>query len=812
MVHREKIEIRGIVQGVGFRPFIYNLAEKHCLNGFVRNDSDGVTIEVEGMTDSLDSFASGIMLQAPSLSRIVEMSRSVCELEQGNSRFTEFSILESTGNGKPRTLIPPDVSVCSDCLNDTFDPENARYLYPFTNCTNCGPRFSIIQKLPYDRPFTTMSSFKMCSRCNSEYTDPVNRRFHAQPISCPECGPELKLLNSEGKHVDENPVLKTISLLKEGAIVAVKGIGGFHLAVDACNSRAVKRLRERKMREERPFALMTGTFEDAMSLARFSDLELNCLESCERPIVLVEALNKSEGSTAVAEGVAPGNPYLGIMLPYTPLHYLMFFHPGAGGDFKSGKTVFKSLVMTSGNISDEPICRDNSEALERLASIADAFLVHDRDIHIRSDDSIVRVTGNKPYAFRRSRGYAPVPVFLNRNFPEILALGGELKNTICLTDGKRAFVGQHTGDLEKAPSLEFFEETVRHFSTILELNPKIFAYDLHPEYLSSKYFRKTIVPKAEGKIGAVGIQHHHAHIASVMAEYNLNDPVIGFAMDGTGYGLDGTIWGGEVLLTTPFGFERFAHFDSIPLPGGHAAIKENWRTAFSYLRSAFGDDWRDLELPCISAQPMENLEMLDIACSDGLNAPHAGTAGRLFDAVSSILNICHYAPYEGKAAMMLEWAALSSVSKKTLPYEILEKEPERYDSYPECTGTLQFVNAPDCDIAVSACHVVDFRPLIREIVRAVNSGIAKDELAAAFHNTLVKIFVELAELARDLSGIETIALSGGTWQNRLLLEKSIERLSNRGFTVYHNRQVPVNDGGISLGQAYIAGIIANCTI
>jgi len=802
--HRlERIEVRGIVQGVGFRPFIYNLAHNHRLYGYVRNSPDGVLIEAEGNGKNIEAFISDLQNHAPRLSRIVEIQRTILDSGKGSQKYKTFDILTSEQNGQPVTLISPDVCTCDDCLEELFDPENRRYLYPFINCTNCGPRFTIIRHLPYDRPFTTMADFSLCAECGDEYYNPSNRRFHAQPNACSVCGPELELLDGAGKQIAGDPILESIKLLQDGRIVAVKGLGGFHLAVDAANEKAVERLRMRKQREEKPLALMVGNMETAHILVNLTEVEEHILKGLERPIFVACRREDVPESFQVADSIAPYSPYLGIMLPYTPIHYLLFFHPLAGGDFARSKTVFNSLVMTSCNMSEEPVCKDNDETFQRISGVADAFLIHNRDIHVRCDDSVVTVNGAEISFIRRSRGFAPMPVFLPEPVPQVLAFGAELKNILCITDDQHAFVSQHIGDLENIPTLNFFKEAVAHFKEVLNLNPRIFAYDLHPEYLSTKYCMELMDELGEESFSAVGVQHHHAHIASVLAEHGHTGPVIGFSMDGTGYGTDGTLWGGEVLVCTPTTFERFAHLEYIPLPGGSAAIREPWRMAFSYLRTAWGDDWMSLPLPCMQNASHNELKLLDQACASNVNCPSVSSLGRLFDAVASILDIRHVSAFEGQAAIMLEASAAKQKTDISFPYTIRRSDKKMFEEYPVVRGNISGAVTPGKS-GIKECFVLDYAPLIRNIAEEFIRGMPRQKLAYAFHNTLIESFLEMAERARESTGIKTVALSGGCWQNRILTERFSKRLKKHDFVVLINRQVPVNDGGISLGQAFVA--------
>ncbi|MFC1693799.1 carbamoyltransferase HypF [Candidatus Latescibacterota bacterium] len=803
----EHIEVTGIVQGVGFRPFVHNLALSHHLAGYVLNSPDGVTIEIEGKTEDIEHFIYNLENTAPPLSRIVEIKRKVLNSYDQNcvtyARYRGFEIRDSVHEGQPVTLIPPDACVCEDCLDELFDPQDRRYLYPFINCTNCGPRFTIIRDLPYDRPYTTMSEFIMCPDCLNEYENPEDRRFHAQPNACPVCGPCIELLDRDGHLMKGDPVVTAIELLKEGNILAVKGLGGFHLAVDGTNNEAVKLLRLRKHREEKHMALMVGSLNVAHRLLILSESEEQVLCGRERPILLAprrEVIN-------IADAVAPDTDFLGIMLPYTPLHYELLYHPETGGDYFTGKPVFTALVMTSGNISEEPICRDNEEALKRLSGIADAFLVHNRNIHARCDDSVVRHVNGEISFMRRSRGYVPVPVFLKHSSPPVLALGGELKNTLCITEGRRAFTSQHIGDLENTVTLDFFHEVVVHFKNILEIEPHVFAYDPHPEYLSTKYYMQLESETKDENFGSAGIQHHHAHIASVLAEHGYDSPVIGFSLDGTGYGFDGTIWGGEVLLCTPYNFKRVAHLDYVPLPGGEAAIREPWRMAFAYLRAVYGDEWSQIDLPSLKQVSCRDLEVLDQACASGLNCPQTSSLGRLFDAVSSIIDICHVSTFEGQAAYKLDMLAGTEKTWRELPFAIQEKTSEPHDILPVLRGTIEeaeFPSAPD----FPGQFVINYKPLIHALVEETLKGRSRSGLAMDFHITLLASLKDVADRIREISGINTVALSGGCWQNRILSERFPAMLRSNGYTVLTNRLVPPNDGGLSLGQAFVASRIA----
>ena len=798
---KEKLQVRGIVQGVGFRPFVNNLALSMGIGGYVKNTPDGVTIEIVGDDISRDEFVRRLADDAPPLALILEIHRDRA-VPVKQEAFNTFHIVESGSDGSPRTLISPDTAVCDDCLEEMFDPGNRRFRYPFINCTNCGPRFTIIRSLPYDRPNTTMSSFTMCPDCAREYGDHHDRRFHAQPDACHVCGPHVSLLNPDGSDVDGDPVVKAIDLLRKGKILAIKGLGGFHLAVAAHDENAVNRLRVRKRRFEKPLAVMTGNLSSARTLTVLSNTEERLLAGRERPIVLARA-NKG---AAIASAVAPGNPYLGVMLPYTPLHYLLFFDPICGGDYHNGQALFEALVMTSGNLSEEPICRTNEDALDRLGDIADAFLVNDRDIYVRCDDSVVTSFGGKPVFVRRSRGYVPVPVFMRFNAPQILAAGPELKNTVCLTDGSRAFQSQHIGDLENSTVLGLYREAIDHFSAIHDLSPHILAHDLHPRYLSTQYVKDR---HNEPGIGTVGVQHHHAHIAGVIGEHGVDGPVIGLALDGTGYGLDGTVWGGEVLLSTAGSFTRAGHFAYMQLPGGEKAIREPWRMAFSYLRAAYGDKWRDLDLPCLNQITRSALDVVDQACERGINAPQTSSCGRLFDAVSSILDIIHTVSFEGQAAYLLELKTDRTCDADVLPYSISDREAIPTRNYPVLGGSLVKTTLPEPP-DYPYRHVIDVLPMVRGIVGELMNGISAGHIAASFHRTVIAALCEVVDRIADYTGIRIVALSGGCFQNRILSERLSSLLREKKYTILMHRLVPANDGGVSFGQACVATAVTGC--
>lgn len=749
---RRQIEVSGIVQGVGFRPYVYRLATGRHLTGTIRNTSAGVTIEVQGPAEQIAEFVEDLPIDAPPLARVTHVA--VREIPCNGDR--DFRILHSQGREQVRTLISPDVATCPDCLRELFDPTDRRYRYPFINCTNCGPRFTIVRDLPYDRPSTSMAVFPMCPACQAEYDDPRNRRFHAQPNACWDCGPRAELWDSSGRKIEcRDPVAEAARGLSVGLIVAVKGLGGFHLAADATNPAAVALLRERKRRVEKPFAVMAPDVEAAQKICEVDDAGLKVLQSVQRPIVL---LPKKSGS-AVVEQVAPFNRYLGVFLPYTPLHYLLLAEGG-----------FSTLVMTSGNLSEEPIAIDNCEALTRLQPLADYFLVHNRDILLRCNDSVVRVTSGVTRQLRRSRGFVPVPIFLKDEQPPVLAVGGELKNTICLTKDKHAFLSQHVGDLENSESYKFFGEAVEHLERILEIRPEAVAYDLHPDYFSTRWALR------QRNVRLVGVQHHHAHVASCMAENHLDECVIGCALDGTGYGTDGHIWGGEVLIADYEHFERAAHLEYIPLPGGSAAIREPWRMAVSYLFHHFGRDFLKLRIPFVSQLNARNTEILLRMIEQKINSPLTSSCGRLFDAVAALAGIRQQVNYEAQAAIELEMA-IGDESDDAYALEVVPGEGP---------------------------WIIRTRAMFESLVQDLKQSLTVGAISRRFHNGLAKALVEIAIALRQTRGLNRVCLSGGTFHNMYLSRKIEAELRGLGFEVFAQREVPAGDGGLSLGQALIA--------
>ena len=770
---RKHIVVRGIVQGVGFRPFVYTLAHSLGLIGYVFNSSAGVTIEIEGGEAEIATFTETLRSDPPHLSAIASITVSEVAARGGEG----FSILESHEEPGAFSLISPDAGTCDACWRDFGDPRNRRYGYPFTNCTHCGPRYTIIQDIPYDRATTTMARFTMCTACAAEYSDPADRRFHAQPNACPVCGPSLELVPrgvpladcSFANRDSLTMIHKARALLRAGNILAVKGLGGFLLACDAANSSAVAELRRRKRRSDKPFALMARDVASVRQICSVAADDEAILLSVRRPVVVLPRLPDAQ----VSAEIAPGNHTLGVMLPYTPLHYLLF------SDSPDAPSEFRALAMTSGNLSEEPIVTSNAEALRQLNDIADWFLLHDRDIWTRVDDSVVRTFGGRERVLRRSRGFVPQAIDLGLELDEVLAFGGELKNTFCLTKGRYAILSQHIGDLENYETMQFFEETLARMKHIFRVSPRAVAYDLHPGYWSN---RMALASPIEQKIG---VQHHHAHIASCMAENHLRDPVIGVAFDGTGFGTDGKIWGGEFLVADFAGFTRRAHLRYVPLPGGDAAVRQPWRMALSYLHDAFG--------PCIPSEfirfpgvPEKQIELVDTMLLKRIQTVETSSCGRLFDAVAAMLGLGPEVTFEGQAAIALETAATRANGARN------SLDSQRY---PYAIATHDFGNGP---------MTLDLRGAVIAIAQDASAGCPVEEIAASFHTMLASAIVELCERIRKSDGLDHVCLSGGTFQNLFLLERTIVELRRRGFAVFQHAVVPANDGGIALGQAVIA--------
>lgn len=748
-----RIIIKGIVQGVGFRPFVYNLAKKHNLLGSVHNTSYGVDIEITGPSDNLTDFLHSLENDAPPLSRIDSIVTK--KIDSFDAR--DFQIKTSEPNPGDYMPISPDMSICQDCFRELFDPLDPRYRYPFINCTNCGPRFSIIKDIPYDRPLTTMAEFEMCNFCLSEYSDPGNRRFHAQPIACPVCGPQVSLVqNGETIVIEETAIEQARSALSQGKILAIKGLGGYHLACDASNPQAVVNLRARKKRSDKPFALMAFKLDFIRKFCNFTSQEEELLQSQRRPIVLLE----KRPSSRIVEDVAPGQSTLGFMLPYTPLHYLLL---------QPADHYPEVFVMTSGNFSDEPIAYQDQDAMSRLDRIADLFLIHNRPIHMRLDDSVSRTILSKPYILRRSRGYAPESIRLPIQSRQILATGAELKNTFCLSRDINAFLSHHIGDLENLETLDSFENGIRHYENLFRIKPEIIACDLHPDYLSTRY----AINRAETEnLPLIKIQHHHAHLASVLADnqWKADNSVIGLCFDGTGYGSDGTIWGGEILVGNYQQYQRRFHLKYTPLPGGELAVKTPSRMALSHLWTS-SIPW-DLAFPCTSALCMEERTVVGLQLEKNLNAPLTSSMGRLFDAAAALIGIRQKVNYEGQAAIEMEAIV----------------DPYEPGSYP--------LNL--------AGDIIDPAPLWNALVNDLQRGKSKPVMAARFHNSIINISLEICKKIRTQSGENTVALSGGVWQNKVLLEGVIRNLEQSNFIVLWHQNVPCNDGGIALGQVCIA--------
>jgi hydrogenase maturation protein HypF len=743
---RIRVRVEGTVQGVGFRPFVYRVATDLGLAGWVLNDSRGVLIEAEGESGALDQLLRRVRAEAPPLA-IIERIGEQRIAATGESRFR---ITESADGGAAEAAISPDVATCDDCLAELMDPADRRHRYPFTNCTNCGPRFTIVRGVPYDRPLTTMAAFEMCARCRAEYEDPLDRRFHAQPNACPDCGPSLRLADRAGRTVAEgnDPALDRVAVaLAEGRIVAIKGLGGYHLACRADDESVVAELRSRKHREDKPFALMVPSVEAALELVELRDSAVALLTSRERPIVLAAR----RADAPVADSVAPASRELGVMLPYSPLHHLLLADAEA------------VLVMTSANVSDEPIAFRDDDALERLTGIADLFLMHDRRIETRTDDSVVRVVGERPLFLRRSRGYVPRELPLPAPRP-ILACGAELKNTFCLARDGRAWVGHHIGDLKNYETLRSFTDGIGHFEELFAVEPELVAHDLHPEYLSTKY-----ALEREG-VETVAVQHHHAHLASCLAEHRERGPAVGAIFDGTGYGTDGTVWGGELLLGDAAGFDRRGHLHAVRMPGGERAIRQPWRMACSWLRDTLAEA---PPLPPLLADQVTEGEWAKVAelAGSGLASPMTTSAGRLFDAVAALCGIRSEVNYEGQAAVELEAMA----------------DPAVRDAYP-LPGTDQ----------------LDARETLLGILADLGAGVPVGTVSAKFHNAVARGATRAcAEIARA-EGIGLVVLSGGVFQNRLLLERTTEALERAGLRVLTPRLLPPNDGGVAFGQAAVA--------
>ncbi len=774
---RRRIEIQGAVQGVGFRPFVYRTAQIAGVHGYVLNCPTGVVIEAEGNPPAIDRFLSALRDELPPLARIdqINIAPATPNGEQG------FAIRESLAAEGRFAFVPPDAAPCPDCLRELTTRGDRRYHYPFINCTNCGPRYTIIRDVPYDRAKSTMAPFRMCAACQAEYEDPANRRFHAEPNACPDCGPSLALLSAEELasggvpefNLRADALEETRRLLRAGAIVAIKGLGGFHLACAAADDRAVSLLRERKRRSGKAFAIMVKDLATARRLCEVTEADRALLESPRRPIVLM----RRRAEASISPNVAPGNDSLGVLLPYTPLHHLLF----EGSPGPEGFPGCDALVMTSGNLSEEPIVSRNEDAWPQLKGLADYFLFHNREIQTRVDDSVVRTFEDREYPVRRSRGFAPDPIDLRMPVREILACGGELKNTLCLTKDHYAILSPHIGDLENLETMEFFREALTHLKRFFGISPEVVAYDLHPNYLSTRFALEESELPAD--LPRIGVQHHHAHIASCMADNGLvlskgAGRVIGVALDGTGYGTDGKIWGGEFLACDFAGFDRRGHLRYIPLAGGDAAIRQPWRSALAYLRDAFGPEASGLPLPLTREVRPRERRFVEKMIERKIQTVETSSCGRLFDAVASILGVRHQTTYEGQAAIELE-AAASSASG-TYPYAL--------------TGDTPFQ--------------ADLRPCIEAIAREHQSGASVADISARFHRTMACVVCDACLRIRESDGLNRVCLSGGTFQNLRLLRHTLDQLRAQRFEVFVHRRVPTNDGGLSLGQALVANAIS----
>jgi len=735
---RIEISLTGLVQGVGFRPHVYRLARNLHLNGWVINTSQGVTIELEGDQKSIEQFLPRLENELPPHARILSKTIESLEVTGGKG----FSIKESQSTEEIVPLILPDIAVCPECLEEMFNPANRRYRYPFINCTHCGPRFSIVQSLPYDRPNTTMSAFQQCPDCLREYENPENRRFHAQPNACPHCGPQIdfhSLPFTNPACSGEDALHEAIDSLKRGKILALKGLGGFQLVVSAENEEAIRLLRKRKRRGNKPFALMFPNIESVQAAARLSEPEQRLLESSEAPIVLVEKKNPRFDASA------PGNPYLGVFLPYTPLHHLLLL------------LYAKPLIVTSGNLKNEPICIDNNEAFTRLSNIADTFLVHNRPIQRPVDDSVVRIVAGELQVLRRARGYAPLPIEIDQTLHSTLAVGGHLKNTIAIGKNNKIILSQHIGNLDTQESAKTFESANSDFQKLYGLAPKTVVHDKHPDYCSAQ-FAQSHFPKAEKQ----SIQHHIAHVFSCMAEHSLSPPVLGISWDGTGYGNDGTIWGAESFLLSENKCQRISSILPFRLPGGESAIIETSRIATSLLYEAGHE----------TTQEGKTGLFVDMI-RKGVHAPFCSSMGRLFDGVSALLGLCERVDYEGEAAMLLEFEAQQSTTPDAYPCSLMQTDEQ-------------------------SPHLFDWRPMIQQIQSDLKASLPPSAIARKFHRTLVDYVLEIARQA----GQEHIVLTGGCFQNKLLTELTIRELTQSGFKTYTHRQVPPNDGGLAVGQIY----------
>jgi hydrogenase maturation protein HypF len=753
---RALIRVTGTIQGVGFRPLIYRLATDRSLAGYVANTAAGVTIEVHGPKLEIENFVQAIQNEKPPLASIDDLHVEKSEIEPSAIHHS-FEIRQSLPEGSRIGPITPDTDVCYNCLVELYNPKDRRYLYPFINCTDCGPRYTLIEETPYDRPLTSMKHFPMCPECQAEYHDPLDRRFHAQATCCPQCGPSVSLTDSKGQPVDTaDPIQMAAELIQSGKILAIKGIGGFHLAVNATDDDAIASLRKRKGRPDKPLAVMSESLEKIRSFARVSSDQEELLAGRAKPIVLLP----KKFPFRLAENVAPANRFIGAMLPYTPIHHLLL----ATHDFPA-------LVMTSGNLSGCPIVKDNDEAFEKLAGIADYFLLHNRKIITQTDDSVIRQDKGYSALYRRARAFVPKAVHLTQNSGRTLALGAIIKNTICLTKDNEAFLSQHIGDLDNLDTQLHQKIITSRFQSLMRIEPDLLVHDLHPDYPGTRY------ALSQNELPTVGVQHHHAHAVSCMAEHGLNGPVIGLTLDGNGYGPDHTVWGGEVLLADYHTFDRVAHLSTAEMPGGDAAIHEPWRMAVSHLYRAYGPQYRDIKLQVVE-QHMDKIGIMEQMIQQSVNAPLTSSCGRLFDAAAAMLNLRYKVSYEGQAAAELEMLLEpEETDDSTYPFEIIKDEGSPW--------------------------LLPVKPIIRSLVHEILEKIPPSRISRKFHNTLAALFIKVCKDIREQTKINSVILSGGVFQNLNLLHQVKSGLEILSFKVYVHEQVPTNDGGLSLGQALI---------
>lgn len=793
-IKRIFIKVEGVVQGVGFRPFVYNLAKSLSLNGYVNNNSEGVNIDIEGSEDNINIFLQKLKNEKPPLSRIYNI-----KIEEKNIvNYRVFTINESIKKDNKFTLISPDIAICKDCREDILNPENRRYRYAFTNCTNCGPRFSIIKSLPYDRDKTTMKIFKMCTDCYNEYKNPNNRRFHAQPNACIDCGPKLWVTDSNGKTINDDqlindfhnsyiPVKYTQKKLKEGKIIVIKGLTGFHLVCDALNEDAVKLLRQRKNRPDKAFALMMKDIDTVKKYCYVNEKEEEILTGIKKPIVILNKILKPSekkddfSKFTISENIAPNQNTIGVMLPYTPIHELLFSEE------------LEALIMTSANISGLPLEYKNDQAIHHLSNIADYFLLHNRDIFIPLDDSVVKIIDNKEKVIRRARGYVPEPINLNSNY-NILACGSNMKNTFCINKENLAFLSQHNGDLENIQTYELYKRNIEHFKEIFTFNPSYLACDMHPEYMSTKYAHENNLP-------IINVQHHHAHIASVMAENNISHKIIGISLDGTGFGTDNKIWGSEFLICDLKTFSRKAHLDYASMIGGEAAIKEPYRMAISYLWNTYKEESESIIIRLYGSKGIMLLNIL----KRKINCPETSSMGRFFDAVSSLIGIRNTITYEGQASIELE-AKINTNCLENYPYKIIQSN-EKQIGLKTTNSSLSDYTMSDTELITDVSYIIEPNEIIKAIVSDKLNNISENIISVKFHNTIVKIITDMCKIIRNETGISEIALGGGVFQNSYLLSNTIKELSSAGFTVYTNKKLPCNDGSISFGQLVIADAV-----